>query len=76
MRSAVYRKRRNGRTYQEIWFDGPFYPRTDLPPKQAQKDLRDRVYEQMCLRCKDSELDDRFHYIKVDSPEQVRSEIV
>lgn len=74
VRSAVYRKRRNGRTYQELWYDGPFYPRTDLPPKQAQKDLRDRIYAQMCLRCKDSELDSRFHYIKVDSPEQVRSE--
>ncbi|MDD6152024.1 MAG: 1-acyl-sn-glycerol-3-phosphate acyltransferase [Bacteroidales bacterium] len=74
VKSVIYRKTPSGRTRPELWFDGPFYPNSDLPPKEARKELRDRIYAQMRLRCKDSELDERFHYIKVDNPGQVRTE--
>lgn len=75
VKSTVYSRNSKGYTKADVWFDGPFYPNPDLSPKDAQRDLRDRVYAQMCERCKNSELDIRYHYVKVDSPEEVRTEI-
>ena len=75
VKSTVYHADRKGHTTAEVWYDGPIYPNPDLPAKQAQRDLRDRVYAKMCERCADSELDSRYHYIKVDSPDKVRMEI-
>ena len=46
--------------------------------KEAQIDLRNRIYNAMVERAKkeNSELDYRYEYIKVDSPEEVRTEII
>jgi len=74
VRSTVYRKRKNGHTRAEVFYDGPFYADQSLPAKEAQKDLRDRIHAKMCERCADSVLDSRYHYIKVDSPAEVRTE--
>jgi len=75
VKSTVYRKNRKGHSYSEVFYDGPIYPDTSLPVKEAQKRLRNEVYETMCRRTADSELDVRYHYVKVDSPEKVRTEI-
>lgn len=75
VKSTVYRKNKKGHTYSEVYYDGPLYPDSSLSLKEAQKKLRDEVYAIMCERTKDSELDERYHYIKVDSPDRVRTEI-
>ena len=36
------------------YIDGPFFPNENLNPKQAQEDLRNRIYEKMCQRSKNS----------------------
>jgi len=74
VKSTVYKRNAKGHTKAEIWYDGPFYANPSLGIKEAQKDLRDRVYAQMCERCKDSQLDCRYHYEKVNSPQEVRTE--
>ena len=43
-----------------MYVDGPFFPNTDLEPKQRQEDLRNRVYESMVRRSKNSNVE----YIK------------
>ena len=42
-----------------IYIDGPFFP-DDIPLKEARKNLRDKVYNQMIERSKES----NFEYIK------------
>ncbi len=59
-------------TYQErkftkrpkmvIYVDGPFYPNETLHPRKQQEELRDRVYETMCMRAKNSNVE-YVHYI-------------
>lgn len=74
VKTTVYTKKKNGHTYPTVYFDGPIIPDSTIPIKDAQKKLRDEVYNTMCMRAKNSELDERFHYIKVNSPEEVRTE--
>ena len=38
------------------YVDGPFYPDQSLPPSARKKDLRDRVYNAMCARAKNSDV--------------------
>ncbi len=47
------------------YIDGPFYPNKELPLKEQEQDLRDRVYEAMKLR---SELN-TYEYIKYEKKE-------
>lgn len=75
VKSTVYRKNRKGHSYSEVYYDGPLYPDMSLTLKESRKKLRDEVYAIMCERTRESELDDRYHYIKVDTPDQVRTEI-
>ena len=42
------------------YIDGPFYPNKELNKKEAQKELRDRIYKQMVERSKNSNVE----YIK------------
>ncbi len=37
-----------------VYLEGPLYPDTSLPPKEAQKKLRDEVYEIMCRNSQNS----------------------
>ena len=39
------------------YVDGPFYPNKELSLKEAQEDLRNRVYETMCERSKNSNIE-------------------
>ena len=75
-KTTVFKKKKNGKTKQIIYFDGPFYPDMNLPLKEREKDVRDKVYNAMVGRAEYSELDRRYEYIKVDSPEEVRTEII
>lgn len=77
VKTTVYRKRLNGHSKPVIYLDGPFYPNPDLPYRKALEDLRDRVHDQMVRRVEENEsyLDCRYHYIKVDSADEVRTEV-
>lgn len=75
VKTTVYRLDRKGHSYSEVYYDGPVFPDSSLPVKMAKKKLRDEVYSIMCRRAEDSRLDCRYHYIKVDSPEEVRTEM-
>ncbi len=46
------------------YIDGPFYPNKDLSGKEAEKELRDRVYNQMVIRSKENNIEYKYHYIK------------
>ena len=49
----TYQKRRFSKKPRVVtYIDGPFYPNTDLSPKEQRKHLRDQVYECMCDRAK------------------------
>lgn len=48
------------------YIDGPFYPNRNLPPKQAQEELRDIVYKTMCERSLNSDFE-LIKYIKKSS---------
>ena len=45
------------------YIDGPFYPNQDLSPREAQEELRNKVYEKMCERSKNSNFE-KIKYIK------------
>ena len=44
------------------YIDGPFFPDENLSPKEAQKNLRDKIYNQMVERSKNSNIE----YIKYE----------
>lgn len=51
--TMVYKKRKHFRHPKRVvYIDGPFFPDSSLPPKQAAKKLRDEVYFAMCERAK------------------------
>ncbi|MBR2744008.1 MAG: 1-acyl-sn-glycerol-3-phosphate acyltransferase [Clostridia bacterium] len=45
------------------YIDGPFYPNQELPAKQAQEELRNKVYDTMCERSKNSNYE-KIKYVK------------
>ena len=49
------RKGKPGKVDIVTYIDGPFYPDTSLKPKERQQDLRDRVYQCMSERSKESD---------------------
>ena len=49
-----------------IYIDGPFYPNQELSKKEQELDLRDRIYQTMCTRSKESNYD----YIKYVKKEE------
>ncbi len=51
----TYQKRKFSKKPKIVtYIDGPFYPDKTLSAKEQRKDLRDRVYAQMCERAKSS----------------------
>lgn len=51
--TMTYQKRKNSKRPKRIvYVDGPFFPDSSLPPKQAAAKLRDEVYAAMCERAK------------------------
>lgn len=60
----TYQKRKFSRKPKIVtYIDGPFYPNEELSPKKRIKDLRDRVYETMCKRSENSNIQ-MIKYIK------------
>ncbi|MCM1057167.1 MAG: 1-acyl-sn-glycerol-3-phosphate acyltransferase [Firmicutes bacterium] len=53
----TYHRRRNrpGKVNIVTYIDGPFYPDNTLKPKERQQELRDRVYQCMVERSKESD---------------------
>ena len=53
--TTTFQKRKWRKTPRvTVFVDGPFYPDPSLRPRDREKDLRDRVYETMCQRAKNS----------------------
>ena len=48
-----------------LYVDGPFYPNEELPLKERQQDLRDRVYEKMVERSGNSNIE-HIKYVKIE----------
>ena len=71
-KTTVYKATKNGKTKPVIYFDGPFYPNMNLPYKERQQDLRDRIYNQMQERTLTSQTDENFIYEKVFSKNEMR----
>lgn len=62
--TTTYRKRRFGKKPRTVtYLDGPFYPNSSLPPRRRAQDLRDRIYETMVQRSKESDCE-YIRYIK------------
>lgn len=56
--NTYHRRGRKGDKVQIItYIDGPFFPDESLKPRQRQKDLRDRVYQQMVERSRESDFE-------------------
>lgn len=76
-KTTIYKKLPSGRTHPIVIFDGPFYPDPSLPPAKAREALRDRIYATMVVRVNEygSSPDSRRKYIRVASPDLVRTEV-
>ncbi len=74
-KTTVFTLNKKGKARSTIYFDGPFYPDMSLPLKEREQALRDQIYNTMVSRVDKSELDTRYEYIKVDSPDKVRTEV-
>ena len=59
----TYHKKKNGRMQIISYIDGPFTINNNLTKKEAQQDLRDRVYNKMVERSKNSDYE-KIIYIK------------
>ena len=57
--------RHNNKIQLVSYVDGPFYPNEELPLKERQQDLRDRVYEKMVERSRNNNVE-HIKYIKVE----------
>ena len=53
----TYQKRKNDKIQIISYIDGPFYKDDSLSPKEAQEELRNRVYNQMVERSKNSNIE-------------------
>lgn len=54
--TTTYRKRRFGIKPRTVtYLDGPFYPDKELPSRARAQDLRDRIYEAMVARSRESD---------------------
>ena len=63
----TYQKRRFSKKPKIVTYvDGPFFPRDELSPKAARADLRSRVYECMCRRAENSNVE-WIKYIKKEN---------
>lgn len=59
----TYHKRKNGKVQIISYIDGPFAADSNLTKKEAQEDLRNRIYNQMLERSKNSDFE-KIKYIK------------
>lgn len=65
--TTTYHKRRFGRRPRTVSvLDGPFYPNPDLSPRQQVQDLRDRIYDTMVMRSRESDCE-YIRYVKKEN---------
>lgn len=69
--TTTYKKRKGRKPKIVVYIDGPFYPNKDLNTKKAQEELRDIVYDKMCERAKNTDVE-YYKYIKVEDKEEVK----
>ena len=62
----TYHKKKNGRIQIISYIDGPFTINNNLTKKEAQQDLRDRVYKQMVERSNNSDYE-KIIYKKIEN---------
>lgn len=68
--TTTYQKRKHSKKPKiTIFIDGPFYPNKDLNPKEQQEDLKNKIYNIMCERSKNSNYE-YIKYVKVDNQSQ------
>ena len=67
----TYQKRGKGKVKIVSYIDGPFFANKELTKKEQQKDLRDRVYNQMVERSKDSNIE-IIKYIKKEEKQEAK----
>ncbi|MBQ8392866.1 MAG: 1-acyl-sn-glycerol-3-phosphate acyltransferase [Clostridia bacterium] len=71
--TVTYTKRRLRKTPKAtVYIDGPFYPCKELKPREAQKELRNRVYSTMVDRSNHSTYE-RIKYVKRETEADERS---
>lgn len=62
----TYQKRKGSQKPNMVtYIDGPFFPDASLPVREQKKELRDRIYQTMCERAKNSNAV-TIQYIKKD----------
>lgn len=65
--TTTYHRRRFGRKPRAVtWLEGPFYPDESLPPRQQPVELRNRIYETMKARSRDSDYE-YIRYVKKEA---------
>ena len=68
----TYQKRRFSKRPRIVTYvDGPFYPDTELSPKDSRKELRDRIYACMCKRAENSTVE-LIKYVKKETENDQR----
>ena len=77
-KTTIYKKKRGGRTKGFTVYDGPFYADSSLGEREARAELCARVKNAMRARAEEfgSAPDDGYSYVKVNSPDEVRTEVV
>lgn len=61
--TTTYKRRKFLRPKIIVYIDGPYFPNKKLNLKEAQKELRDKVYNKMCYRSKNTDIE-YYKYIK------------
>lgn len=64
--TTTYKKRKYRRPKIIVYIDGPFYSDQKLSLKKSQEELRNKVYNTMCLRSKNTDVE-YYKYIKDES---------
>lgn len=71
--TTTYKKREGKRPKIIVYIDGPFYSNKELSIKKAQEELRNKVYNVMCERAKNTDVE-YYKYIKVQNKEEVKND--
>lgn len=71
--TTTYKKRDGRKPKIIVYIDGPFYPNKELSIKKSQEELRDKVYNQMCIRAQNTDVE-YYKYIKVEKLDGVKND--
>jgi 1-acyl-sn-glycerol-3-phosphate acyltransferase len=71
--TTTYKNRKFRKPKITVYIDGPFYPNKELNIKNAQEELRNRVYNQMCIRAKESNVE-YIKYLKIENKGEAKND--